>query len=74
MILFVCLFVCLFVGKAESMGTLYFVGENMSVLELSRSEGMQYALQNPVYQQDKMDCLVNQTKSFSSGTLFLNEE
>lgn len=50
------------------------LGSKMSVMELSRSEGMQYALQKPVYQQDKTDCLVNQTKSFSSGTLYLNEE
>lgn len=56
------------------MGTLFLLEVKMSVLELTRSEGMQYALQSPVYQQDRVDCLVNQTKSFSSGTLFLNEE
>lgn len=46
----------------------------MSVFELSRSEGLQYAKKDPVFQQDNVDCLINQKRSYSAGTLYLTEE
>ena len=46
----------------------------MSIFELSRSEGLQYAKKDPVFQQDNVDCLINQKRSYSAGTLYLTEE
>ena len=46
----------------------------MSIHELSRGEGTEYIKEDPIYQLDCVDCLVNQKTVYLQGTLYLLKE
>ena len=46
----------------------------MSVLEVSRKEGLEYIEGMPVYKQENVDCLVNQKRVYLKGSLYLMPE
>ena len=48
--------------------------KKMSVLEISRKEGLEYTEGMPVYKQENVDCLVNQKRVYLKGSLYLMPE
>ncbi|KAK8819207.1 hypothetical protein WA538_001780 [Blastocystis sp. DL] len=45
----------------------------MSVVECSRQEGLDSVTEKPLYQLDHVDCLLNKTRVFLDGSLYLTQ-